>query len=191
MPDLPFQRAGEGRDEIERTYLLRALPAIPEGAEVLQIEQGYLPEKGQATADERYLEGRLRRTVAGDGSVRLTHTIKRGSGVRRTEIERAISADEFERYWPLTEGRRLRKRRYRASDAGAGVPVLWEIDEFVDLGLVLAEVELPSVDEKVVFPSWLAPHVVREVTDEPSYRNYSLAVHGLEAGEVGGQVAER
>lgn len=181
LPDLPFQRAGESRDEIERKYLLRALPAMPEGAEMLRIEQGYLPEKGEA-ADEPFLEGRLRRTVAGDGSVRMTHTIKRGRGVRRTEIERAISADEFERYWPLTEGRRLRKRRYRAPDAGVGIAVVWEIDEFVDLGLVLAEVELPSADERIVFPPWLAPLVVREVTDEASYRNYSLAVHGSEGG---------
>jgi CYTH domain-containing protein len=114
----------------------------------------------------------------------MTHTIKRGLGVRRTEIERAISADEFKRYWPLTEGRRLRKKRYRAPDAEAGEAVIWEIDEFEDLALVLAEVELSWADQKIVMPSWLAPLVVREVTDEPSYGNYFLAVHGLEGGEA-------
>jgi len=33
-----------------------------------------------------------------------------------------------------------------------------------------------------VFPPWLAGHVVREVTDEDAYRNYSLAVWGRPAG---------
>jgi len=151
---------------------------------MLRIDQGYLPETGAAEGDEEAGEGRVRRIVADDGSTRMTHTIKRGSGVRRTEIERAISADEFERYWPRTEGRRLRKKRYRIADVSAGGAVVWEIDEFVDLGLVLAEVELPSADQRVDLPSWLAPLVVREVTDEPSYRNYALAVYGL-AGSGG------
>ena len=27
-------------------------------------------------------------------------------------------------------------------------------------------------------PDWLAPHVDREVTDDPAYRNYALATRG-------------
>ena len=51
----------------------------------------------------------------------------------------------------------------------------WEIDEFPDRNLVMAEVELPSPSTEVTAPDWLRPHVVREVTDDPAYTNYRLA----------------
>ena len=77
----------------------------------------------------------------------------------------------FEAFWPLTEGRRVAKRRHRVRD-GAWV---WEIDEFTDRDLILAEVELPARATEVPLPEWLRPLVVREVTDDPAYLNESLA----------------
>ena len=79
---------------------------------------------------------------------------------------------EFEQQWPRTIGRRLKKRRYVIAESG----LVWEIDRFEELDLVLAEVELPTRDARAELPEWLAPHVVREVTDEPAYRNYELAM---------------
>jgi len=182
---------GERRVEIERTYLLNGLPTLPGKVEVLRIEQGYLPEGAEAAGagGERLIGGRIRRAVSGDGSVRITHTIKTGRGLLRTEVERSITAQEFERCWPATAGRRLRKTRYRVPDAGGAAAVVWEIDVFEELDLVLADVELRSADQEIVFPSWLSPHIVREVTEEASYRNYSLAVHGLRPGESAGEAA--
>jgi CYTH domain-containing protein len=52
---------------------------------------------------------------------------------------------------------------------------MWEIDEFLDRELVLAEIELPAVDSPVELPAWLREHVVREVTAEPDYVNRALA----------------
>ena len=51
----------------------------------------------------------------------------------------------------------------------------YEIDEFNDRELVLAEIELSAEDEELVIPDWLKPHVVREVTGEPEYVNVNLA----------------
>ncbi len=51
----------------------------------------------------------------------------------------------------------------------------WEIDEFQDRDLVLAEVELDSPSAEVTVPDWLRPHLVREVTDDSKYSNYRLA----------------
>ena len=113
-----------------------------------------------------------------DGVVRCTHTIKRGSGVRRTEIEVEIPEADFERHWPLTAGRRIAKTRHRVPEPGTSPPLTWEIDDFDGFALVVAEMELPSAGFPVMFPSWLTPHVVREVTDEPSYRNFALATDG-------------
>jgi len=44
--------------------------------------------------------------------------------------------------------------------------LVWEIDEFLDRPLWLAEIELPSADTEVRVPEWLAEYVVREVTGE-------------------------
>ena len=51
----------------------------------------------------------------------------------------------------------------------------WEIDEFLDRELYLAEVELDDPAEKVEPPAWLAPHVVKDVTGDEKYVNLNLA----------------
>ena len=155
--------AGHGR-EIERKYLLSRLPEIPNEPTVAEIDQGYIP-------GTNVLE-RLRRvrTPHGAGD-RCIRTLKTGEGLVRTEIEEEIPAALFERMWPLTEGRRLRKRRYAVRDGDH----TWEVDEFLDRELVLAEVELRGVKDEVPIPEWLAAVLVREVTDDKSYTNASLA----------------
>jgi len=148
--------------EVERKYLLRALPEAVMGAAVAEIDQGWLP-------GERLLE-RVRRVKTPDGE-RYFRTVKLGSGLTRLEIEEEASPQVFEQLWPLTEGRRVHKRRY-------GVPegdLLWEIDEFLDRELLLAEVELPNPDTKVTVPPWLESVVEREVTGEATYVNVNLA----------------
>ena len=153
--------------EIERRFLLDRLPAIPPESIACEVEQGYLPD-APSTAGE---PTRLRRAIQPDGSVHLTRTVKTGTGLVRHEKEHAITAPEFDELWPQTAGRRLRKTRYHVPDGD----LEWEVDEFHDLDLVVAEIELPSTDTAVELPQWLAPHVVREVTEEPAYNNYELA----------------
>jgi CYTH domain-containing protein len=53
--------------------------------------------------------------------------------------------------------------------------MVWEIDEFTDRDLVLAEVELPSEGVVPVPPDWLQPYIVSEVTEDPAYLNITLA----------------
>jgi len=153
--------------EIERKYLLSGRPAIPEGAEIWRIEQGYLSGPGPTAV----AGGRIRRVLMSDGTIVCTHTIKQGLGVVRSEQERAISNQQFESQWPATAGKRLRKTRYRVREKDR----VWEIDVFDRMDLVLAEVELPAADAAVVFPQWLEPHVVCEVTDDPKYTNAGIA----------------
>jgi CYTH domain-containing protein len=156
-------REGDAELEIERKFLLRALPAMPAPVEILDIDQGYLPG--------RRLVERLRRQRSHQGSVSFFRTVKVGSGVQRLELEEETDARTFEHLWQLTEGRRLRKRRYvvPADD------LYWEIDEFLDRTLVLAELEIPTADTRIVFPAWLEPAIVRDVTHEREYTNRSLA----------------
>ena len=157
--------------EIERVYLLSRLPDLPADALIYRPEQGYLPDP-TATDAEHQLEGRLRRTVKHDGSVIYTHTIKRGTGLVRQETERTISQPEFDQLWPRTEGRRLTKTRYFVTVG----EYLWAIDDFDNMDVVMAEIELPTPETKVTLPDWLAAVLVREVTEEAEYRSYRLAV---------------
>src|SRR5688500_14917057 len=130
---------------------------------MLAIDQGYLP-------GERLVE-RLRRERSREGVVRYYRTVKVGSGVERIELEEETDQTVFDHLWLLTEGRRLRKRRYLVPN-GAD---MWEIDEFLDRPLVLAELELTHADARVAIPHWLKPVLVREVTDEREFANRTLA----------------
>ena len=154
--------AGSSPLEIERKFLLDGLPALPDRAEPHRMEQGYLSDG----------PGRLRRAVGPDGRPVCTLTVKTGLGLVRREDERTISEQEFTKLWPRTAGRRLAKTRYRVDEAKQ----VWEIDRYDDLDLVLAEVELPSADAPITVPDWLRPHIVREVTEEPQYQNYQIAL---------------
>lgn len=175
-------RPGEGAAaplEIERVFLLRGLPPLPERAEAHRIEQGYL-EAGFPTAPpEEFAEGRLRRWTRPDGRVERFHTTKRGSGIVREEIERSIDEAEFARAWPRTGRRRISKTRHRVPEG----ELIWEVDRFDDLPLVMAEVELPSVEHPLSIPAWLEGWIVREVSEDPRYRNSELA-RRIAAGEA-------
>ncbi len=65
----------------------------------------------------------------------------------------------------------MAKRRHRVPEGS----LVWEIDEFTDRDLVLAEIELPARSADVPLPDWLRPLVVRDVTDDPAYLNENLA----------------
>jgi CYTH domain-containing protein len=147
---------------VERKYLLDRLPNAVADSPWVEIEQGYLPGD--------HLVERLRR-VRSDAGVELVRTVKEGSGLVRLEVEESVAPEVFDALWPLTQGSRLRKRRYRVPEG----KLTWEIDQFLDRDLVLAEVELPSMDVEVTLPAWLLPCVRREVTDEPGYSNVELS----------------
>ncbi len=163
---------GQRQTETERKYLLGQLPPflgegtpVPDsGAKVTskELRQGYLP------GDK--LRERLREIRKG-GSVSYLRTIKGGSGVQRIEVEEEASPEVFEQMWPLTEGARVHKRRYSVPDGA----LVWVVDEFLDRDLILAEVELPSPDVRPPIPTWMAPHLVRDVTGEDEYVNLNLA----------------
>lgn len=132
-------------------------------AESVEVDQGYLPGTR--------INERIRR-MRSPTEARFYRTIKMGAGVDRFELEEETTEAFFLAVWPLTRGARVFKRRYFVPDAD----VVWEIDEFLDRpGLWLAEVELQSVDQRVVIPEWLRPVVEREVTDEGAYTNHALA----------------
>ena len=85
--------------------------------------------------------------------------------------EEEATEEFFATVWPLTQGHRLRKRRYRVP----GATGVWEVDEFLDRELILAEIELEAEDQPVEIPPEIAAVMDREVTDEPAFSNYKLS----------------
>ena len=148
--------------EIERKWLLSALPPRVLDVTPATLQQGYLP--GESLVE------RIRSTSNGEGT-RWVRTVKLGRGMARIEVEEDATDDLGAALFALTPGRRVTKLRYAVPDGS----LTWEIDHFTDRDLVLAEVELPTEETQVVIPSWLAPYIVRDVTDEGEFTNWQLA----------------
>ena len=146
----------------ERRYLLAALPDRVKRTPALEVEQGRLPGK--------HVMEHLRR-IKDPASTRFYRTVDVGTGVVRTELEEETTRAVFARMWPLTKGRRLKKRHHRVFDG----KLTWGIDDYGDRKLVLACVALPDPEADVEIPKWLQRHIVREVTKEEEYQNQRLA----------------
>ncbi len=93
------------------------------------------------------------------------------TGAVRTEFEYEIPLDDANAILDnLCERPLIEKTRYKVEFAGH----TWEVDEFFgdNAGLVVAELELQSVDEAFEKPDWLG----EEVTDDPRYFNSNLVL---------------
>jgi CYTH domain-containing protein len=150
--------------EIERKFVIPALPPQLDEYPSSKIEQGYV------SIDPAGTEVRIRRR-ADETSL----TIKAGRGRSRVEEEFEIDPGRFARLWELSGGRRLEKTRYEIP-AGGGLTI--ELDVYAGglEGLATAEVEFASEDsaDRFVPPRWFG----REVTDDDAYKNQRLAVDG-------------
>lgn len=157
--------------ENERKFLIR-MPNLAElcaryGCRAEKIVQTYL------TSCNSGQEVRVRqRGINGDYSYTLTHKTL-DSGIKRLERERLITASEYltqlER--TLAHHRHIVKDRYAFLGDSCQYFEL-DIYPFWDKYAIL-EVEVYDADEKVFFPEGI--DVVREVTDDPAFRNREIA----------------
>lgn len=145
--------------EIERKFLVDAknLSAV-HVADGEKISQGYLSTDPKKTVRVRIKKNRAYLTVK-------TANV----GIVRGEFEYEIPLADAEALLKLCEPNTLSKVRYKFEFAGK----IWEIDIFEGrhAGLILAEVELSSPDEKIELPSWLG----REVSEDAKFFNSNLA----------------
>jgi CHAD domain-containing protein/CYTH domain-containing protein len=154
-------RAG-GKVEHERRFLLAALPPKVADDHGVEIVLGWLPGSG--------VRERVRRVRGPDGE-RYWRALDRGSGAVRFGTEEETTRHVFDALWPLTDDRRIAKRRHSVHEGSR----VWEIDAFVDRDLVVAGVALPVGARDVSLPDWLRPFVLRDVTDDPAYLDENLS----------------
>ena len=124
----------------------------------IHFKQGYLNSQQERVVRVR-IEGDLAKlTIKGANK-----------GLTRSEFEYAIPIDDAAQMLDdLCEQPLIDKHRHKEIHAGK----TWEIDVFHgdNAGLVVAEVELASEDEKVAVPAW----AVQEVSSDPRYFNSNL-----------------
>ena len=105
-------------------------------------------------------------------------TVKRGSGLRRMEVERRLTQSEYLLLLMNADisKRQIRKDRYCLTFDNQ----YFEIDVYPFWrDRAVAEIELTDADAEIRFPPQI--RVIREVTDDPAYKNASLAGNGRPA----------
>jgi adenylate cyclase len=147
--------------EVERKFLVVSDAWRRRATDKSHIVQGYFARGRSTTVRVRIKDDRV-----------ATITIKsRQRGISRAEFEYRIPIKDARALLEFCGSSRIEKDRY-------AVPLgklTWEVDVFVSpIELVMAEVELESPDQEVRLPKWVG----REVTDDPGYRNSSLADSG-------------
>ncbi|RBW61740.1 CYTH domain-containing protein [Ruegeria sp. A3M17] len=150
--------------EIERKFLVAELPDLS-GADKATVRQGYL------TAPDDSTELRLRQK-----NDRYFLTLKGVGSLVRVEREAEITAEQFETFWPETEGRRVEKERHTGKLPDGRV---FELDIFLGnlAPLRLVEVEFDTEAEARAYtpPDWFGT----DVTADKRYKNKMMAIKGV------------
>ena len=160
--------------EIERKYLieypdLEWLSSLP-NCQKVDIIQTYL-----RSPDETQI--RIRQRGSDGDYIYFRSEKRRATDMRRIEIEQRLSKEEYLRQLmdADTTARPIRKTRYCLAQNN----FYYEIDVYPEWKhQAILELELRSEKDEVVFPEGI--RVIREVTGDSRYKNYSLAHHMLE-----------
>jgi len=146
--------------EIEKKFLLTG-DAWRNLAQGVHYRQGYL-----SSIKERIVRVR---TIGEKGFLTIKGIT---TGATRLEFEYEIPKNECSVMLDdIAEKPIIEKNRYKLDYKG----LIWEIDEFFgeNSGLIVAEVELESEDQKFEKPEWIG----QEVTGDPRYFNSNLRKH--------------
>lgn len=144
--------------EIERKFLVATDGWRNAATRVLHLRQGYLSKSPGCAVRVRVSSDAAWLTVKG----RSVNGIK-------PEFEYPVPvADAVAMLDNLAQKPLIEKNRHLIPMDG----FTWEVDEFFgeNKGLIIAEIELASLDQPYPVPTWLG----REVTGDPRYYNASL-----------------
>jgi CYTH domain-containing protein len=149
--------------EIEYKYLVDPFffKTIPLSYEPVVINQAYLMDEKDFN-----MRVRIEHPIKDPTDKKASLTTKTGKKPAREEYEITIPLDYAEVLFANSFSS-LQKLRYKVPFGG----LTWEIDHYPEHDLVIAEVEVPSLDYKVLLPPW----AIKEVTHDGKYSNTNLA----------------
>lgn len=153
--------------EIERRFLIEEYPIAQVGSlPAIQIRQTYLEDTGEWTIRARHSSHEQ-----SDSTIKAetTLTMKRlvGHGIR-IEIEEIVPQRLYNEI-VTNAGAELRKNRVQIPNGDHTI----DFDVYLNdelRGLMVAEIELSSITESVIIPSWFG----REITGDDEYSNHQL-----------------
>jgi adenylate cyclase len=153
--------------EIERKFLVVSDGWRVAAQQSLRMAQGYLNDAHAVAEGREHCSVRVR--IAGEQA--FLNIKSREIGPSRQEFEYPVPLDDARALLSLCCGGRIDKIRHYVRDGKH----LWEVDEFLgdNFGLIVAEIELGSVDEPFATPAWAGA----EVTELSRYYNLALAEH--------------
>lgn len=156
--------------EIEKKIILKSVPEI-EYDEILKITQYYLMNK-------KGIWERFRKSVKLNGEVTylktIKTTIKKGASL---EDECEITKEDYKSAKKLCksgkfESKRISKVRHIKKTHDN---LIWEIDEFKDINITIAEIEIPTYDYKVIYPDYISDYMIKDVTGFKEFNNRRMA----------------
>ena len=146
--------------EIERKFLIKEKP-FSIAKRSLKINQGYIINEKSKVIRVREKGDDYFLTIKGNNI-----------GISRLEYDFPISKEDAkELIFHFCKTTLIEKTRHYIEHKGH----TWEVDEFhgKNNGLIVAEIELESEDEKFEIPDWVG----EEVTQDDRYYNINLAIH--------------
>ena len=146
--------------EIERKFLVNSEVYKKEAYKSVSIIQGFLN-----TDPNRTVRVRLKDDIG----MLTVKEMSSDDGLTRFEWEKEITKKDALTLLDLCEDVKIDKTRYLVKSGNH----IFEVDEFLNenKGLVIAEVELQTIDETFVKPDWLG----EEVTGQAKYYNSQLS----------------
>ena len=145
--------------EIERKFLIKEKP-FSIAKRSLKINQGYIINEKSKVIRVREKGDDYFLTIKGNNI-----------GISRLEYDFPISKEDAkELIFHFCKTTLIEKTRHYIEHKGH----TWEVDEFhgKNNGLIVAEIELESEDEKFEIPDWVG----EEVTQDDRYYNMNLAI---------------
>jgi len=139
--------------EIERKFLIHEQKINLYEYDSIEIIQGYLSKDYNPTIRIRI-----------SGSIAFLTVKGPNDGITRSEFEYHIPVTDAEEMLKLCHGQIISKTRFSVEG--------WEVDMFHrhNEGLIIAEIELDSVDAEFDKPDWIG----EEVSDNKKYYNINL-----------------
>jgi len=156
--------------EIERKIILKYVPDI-EYDEILNITQYYYKTR-------KGIWERFRRSEDQSGKVIYTKTIKKNLRIGASlENEIEITEDQYKESKNICESGEFESRviskirHVKYVENG----LKWEIDDFIDMSLVVCEIEIPYDDYKINYPYYIKDTLIKDVTGWKEFSSRRIA----------------
>jgi CYTH domain-containing protein len=147
--------------EIERKFLLKRFPRLERINTVYQIEQWY--------HSDGYRYRYQVETPTGDIQIFKTKKTNISKGVNQEE-EITLTQEEFNEL-NLSNSLHINKTRTVIKYRG----LKFEIDKYNGINIIILEVELKDINDKINFPKYIEKEILYEVTGIKEFSNKKLA----------------